>query len=189
MASSGPNSPATAVDDNSYGVLVWSNPSNVYSNDGAYAKAESTGPNATHYLKVTNFGFAIPSGATIDGIIVAIEKLGVPGSSPNGVRDSRIRIIKGGTVQSTDLADTSTWWPGTDTYVGYGSPTELWGTTWTDTDINSSNFGVAISAYCNGIPGKLFSRAWVDHVRIVVYYTVGGGGGSSVSKFGLLGVG
>jgi len=28
----------------------------------------------SHYLKATNFGFAIPSGATIDGIIVAVER-------------------------------------------------------------------------------------------------------------------
>ena len=31
-------------------------------------------PTISHYLKATNFGFSIPSGATIDGIVVEIER-------------------------------------------------------------------------------------------------------------------
>ena len=29
--------------------------------------------NESHYLKATNFGFSVPSGATIDGVIVQVE--------------------------------------------------------------------------------------------------------------------
>jgi len=63
----------------------------------------------------------------------------------SGVYDDKVRIIKGGVVGSTDRASGSAW-PGTLTYSTYGSSSDLWGETWTVADINSSSFGVAISA-------------------------------------------
>lgn len=115
----------------------------------------------THYLKATNFGFSIPTGAAISGIVVEIER---KESAANVARDNRVRIVKGGTIGTTDKASASEW-PTTDTYATYGSDVDLWGETWTVADINSSNFGVAISAM--GLGG---GTASIDHIRITVYY-------------------
>lgn len=179
MASQGPNSTGTSVVDTSFGTLGWNTVGNTLTSNDAYADSGTTAPSSSHYIKATNFGFSIPSGATIDGIVVEIERKTNNTANTYKAKDSRVRIVKGGTIQTTDLADTGTIWPITDTYKTYGSSSELWGTTWTDTDINSSTFGVVISASLRGLPGKFFSYAYVDHIRITVHYTEGGGGGST----------
>ena len=120
-----------------------------------------TGGATTHYLKATNFGFTIPGGSVIDGIVVEVER---KENSSSVCKDSRIRIVKGGSVGSTDKSSV-TEWPTTDTYKTYGGAADLWGETWSSTDINDSTFGFALSAL-----GVGFGTAQVDHIRITVYY-------------------
>lgn len=117
---------------------------------------------ATHYLKCINLGFAIPSEASIAGVIVEIEKK----QSGTSVIDRHVRLIRSnGTVADTNRAKSQEW-PLTDTYVAYGSATDLWGETWTPDKINSDNFGVVLSA---DIAPTI--TASVDHIRITVYHT------------------
>jgi hypothetical protein len=59
--------------------------------------------------------------------------------------DNAVRIVKGGVIGSTDKSGISNW-NSTDTVVYYGGPSDLWGESWSASDINSSNFGFAISA-------------------------------------------
>ena len=183
MSSQGPNSPATAVNDTSFGSRAWANVNNVFSSDNVRSSASNFPPMTTNYLKVTNFGFSIPSGATIDGIEATIERR----SNPAGALDTRVRIVKGGTISTTDNSSANAWTT-SDVVRTYGSSSYLWGETWTDTDINSSTFGLACASV-----HSVFSKGGhvneIDHITITVYYTAGGGGGGSVSKFGLLGVG
>lgn len=167
--SSGPNSPATVVGDTSIGSTAWSSTGNVTASDDSRARANGASI-VTHYIKATNFSFSIPSGATIDGIVVEAEVSELFGD----MYDNAVRIVKGGAIGSTDKAS-GTAWTGTDTYLSHGGASDLWGETWTDSDINSSNFGMAISAKNNA---PVVGTANVDHVRITVYYTTSGGGGS-----------
>lgn len=143
MATQGPQSPGTTVDDSSVGVTAWTNPNNTQVSDAVYATAV-IGDNSTtlstssirlvkggvisgsdlsdgaawptpaegylsyggssnlwglslspadvnssnfgvvlscvgfltsHYLKATNFGFTIPAGATINGVLVEPQVL------------------------------------------------------------------------------------------------------------------
>ena len=90
--------------------------------------------------------------------------------------DNAIRIVKSnGTIGATDKSNGAAWFGDCGLpddivapYVTYGSPTDLWGETWTAADINSANFGTALSARRN-----YFSGSWVlvDAVNITVYYT------------------
>lgn len=175
MASSGPNSPGTLADDSSVGTVAWSNPSNGASSNNSYATAAFGTNGTSHYLKATNFGFAIPSTATIDGILVGIERsrTGIGGGS---IKDSAVRIVKGGAIGSTNKGATGTAWPSADAYASYGGAADLWGESWTYSDINASNFGVAISA---AMTIDETGNARVDHVRVTVYYTDSGGGGTA----------
>ncbi len=66
-----------------------------------------------------------------------------------GVYDDKVRLIKGGTVGSTDRAVPGAWQSTPNTTI-YGGPSDLWGTTWTAEDLNASTFGVAISTYGSG---------------------------------------
>ena len=165
MASEGPLSPGTLADDNAVGTLTWSNPSNAASSNDSHATiAFTTNGEISHYLKATNFGFAIPAGATINGIVVEIER-----KASNGTRitDNRVRIVKGGTVGSTDKAS-ATFWPTSDTVASYGSSSDLWGETWTVSDINASNFGVVVAADTSVTSAITAS---IDHIKITVHYT------------------
>ncbi len=165
MASIGPNSPGTMADDATVGTVAWSNPDNAKVSDDVYATAyNNTGAGAYfHYLKATNFGFAIPGGATINGILVEVEKKGGA-----GVVDISVFIVKSdGTLGTTNKA-IGTAWPASDTYASYGSSSDLWNETWDSTKINDVDFGIAISPYvANNWTGS------VDHIRITVYYTEG----------------
>jgi len=141
-ASVGPDAPATAVSDPAVGSVAWMNPTYAEASDGSYATATLT-LTPSEYLKLTNFGFAIPTGSTINGIVVEVQRANIGSGT---VIDNAIRIVKSdGSIGTTDKSS-ATAWPSSEAYATYGGAGDLWGETWTATDINNSNFGVAISA-------------------------------------------
>lgn len=144
--------------------MAWSNPTNAGASDNSYARAViGVAVTPSEYLLCTNFGFAIPSGATIDGITVTVEH---SSSQANRVNDSAVRIVKGGTIGSTDKGS-ATNWPTSDASVNYGERLA-----WAYSDINASNFGMAISAASIGSGTR---TARIDLVTITVTYTEGAG--------------
>ncbi len=181
MPSQGPkNGTSFASDSGNGGTKSWSNPGNAQFSDNLYATASWTTADPpegspiperarTHWLKATGFGFTIPSGSTINGIVVEIEKRRDDGLVT--VYSEDVRVVKGGVVAGTQHGNAGSW--GTsDAYTTYGSSTDLWGLTWTPADINASNFGVvlAIDAESTGaFPGTYY--ALVDNIRITVYFT------------------
>ena len=172
MASVGPNSPATTANDTSTGTLNWTSPGNATSsnNADAVASAESA---TTRYLLATDFGFSIDTEATITGIIVEVDK-----ASDEGCWDAGAYIVKGGLIggSSSTNRKLSGNWPASDTYKTHGLfQTDLWGESWSASDINASNFGFAISATLGGDPGT----GYVDHIRITINYTAGAVSGAS----------
>jgi len=119
---------------------------------------------SSHYLRATHFDFTgIPAGATIDGIVAEFEKK----SDSGFIDDDHVYIVKAGTEQGTNKALGT--WSTTESYVSYGGATDKWGLTWTQDLINSTDFGVSINCY-NGEYDE-GDIAYVDHVRITVYYT------------------
>jgi hypothetical protein len=174
-ASQGPNSPGTMADDASVGAIAWSFPDNAKISDNAYATLY--GNAVSHYLKATNYGFSIPAGATINGILVEIERRG-ESEVAGYVKDYEVKIVKAdGTIGSTNKADTVTHYPSTDTYKSYGGIADLWGETWSPTQVNDSDFGVVLSSSLVSGGGPDYGYPYVDHIRITVYYTIGGVGG------------
>lgn len=168
MSSEGPNSPDTGANDAAYGSLAWTSPGNVLASDNNRATAAVTNVNTpTQYLKATDFDFAIPSGATIDGIIVEIER----SATANACRDDRVRIVKAdGSIGTSDKASGTDWATGADQVFSYGGAADLWGESWTPADINDVDFGVVLAVkWISGTP-----TARVDHIKITVHYTAGG---------------
>lgn len=120
----------------------------------------------SNYLKATNFGFSIPAGATINGIKVEIEQAVDTGAYSI---ESAVRIVKAdGSIGSTNKS-TSAVVPSSDAYVTYGGASDLWGESWSSSDINDADFGVVVSF--QGTDGITL----VDHIRITVYYTTSSG--------------
>ncbi|MCX6796118.1 MAG: putative metal-binding motif-containing protein, partial [Candidatus Falkowbacteria bacterium] len=168
--SNGPRNAGTGTDMSDIGTISWSHPDRIIADDTNYATADvPEDGKITHYLKGTNYGFSIPSGATIDGIEVAINRQSSGQSSPF-LRDNVVKLVKAGTVTGDNKAVTGTNWPTFSLETAtYGDSSDKWGTTWTSTDINNVNFGVVLSAK-NSNTGHN-RTATVDYIQITVYYT------------------
>jgi hypothetical protein len=169
----GPFSGSVFSDDNSIGgSFAFSSPGNAAASDNNRASASallSVFSGNTHYLKATDFNFSIPASAIICGIVVEVEKSASNISLLATVSDNSVQLIKGGTVSGNNYANASTW-STAESYYSYGGSADLWGTTWSPSDINSANFGIAFSASITGLI-TLLPGARIDHLRITVYYT------------------
>lgn len=164
--SSGPLAGSIVSNNTSIGSVSWNTVGNVSASDNvrAIANALLIG-DQTNYLVITGFGFTIPTPSSICGIEVEVE--GSASGLLQIVKDNSIKIVKGGVISGADKAGSATW-PNSDAFSAYGSNSDLWGNTWTESDINSSNFGVAISANLTSL--SALPAAQVDFVRITVYY-------------------
>lgn len=175
MASTGFILAGTGANNADAGNNAWSSTGNITASDNSRATTGTIEhPNTSQYLHATNFGFAIPSGATIDGIEARVERLEQTGDT-EGMQDIVVQLIKGGTRSGDNNADLTTVWSSTESAVDYGGAADLWGNTLDDTDVNASTFGVAVR--CQYDPGDDDSTALVDAIWINVHYTEGGGGG------------
>lgn len=161
----------TGANDTSVGSVAWGSPEVITADDSSFALA-TAGNNLTNYLKATNFGFTIPSIATVDGIEVIIGDRASAeiGGLSGPVTDSAIRIVKGGVIGSANKSEGASWPIATTETVTFGSSTDLWGETWTPADINSSSFGVVISAQGGGTN----AAPVVDYISITVHYSLPG---------------
>jgi len=164
----GPNNPTLGVSVAGAGI-DWATPTNIYASDDARATAALAASETTDYLRATGFGFTIPTGATINGIVPEFER---SRSGAGTCEDFSVRLVKAGVEVGADDAKGGAW-PGTDAYLSYFGPTMLGGTTWTSAEINAVGFGVSIAAQETGGTNTVSAR--VDHVRITVYYTAAGG--------------
>lgn len=159
-------SPTTCTNVTGIGTQAWNNPGNAVSSNNAYATGSVNDNQTTNYLRCVDYGFSIPAGATIDGITVSVERRS---SNTNAIRDAAMRLVKAGTIQSTDRS-TGTFYPTADAYENHGGSNDLWGTTWTPADINNANFGAAFASIKPVTFGGNRTVS-VDHIQITVDYT------------------
>jgi hypothetical protein len=156
-------------------LFSWSNPGNAQTSDGNYATAGTTlGIGATgysDYLVIQNFGFSIPSTATICQIVVDVQRsasgLGIGAS----VSDKAVQLVQNGSLYGNNLASGSAW-PSSDGTATYGNAllATTWGGSWQPADVNSANFGVAISTKIKeGVVG-LFMQGKINQVTVTIIY-------------------
>jgi hypothetical protein len=167
----GPNNAGTGADNSAVGSVAWGNPGNITTVGSPYATMSVGHGATTHYLQGSNYGFAIPSNASIVGITVVINRQSSGVQSPF-LRDSRVSLVKAvGGVQTTNKAATGTNWSTSGLATAtYGGAADMWGTTWTPAEINASGFGVVLSAVNSN--GSYSRTATVDYMQISVTYTV-----------------
>ncbi|MES2748778.1 MAG: hypothetical protein V4606_00050 [Patescibacteria group bacterium] len=159
----------SSTENTSTGTIAWTNPGNGTSSDDVRATLTTSSTTASRYLLFSNYGFTIPTDATITGIDAYIEGVRTGGSAGE-VRDSFIRLFKAGTAIGNNLASTTRNWDTVEVVTKYGSSTNLWGTTWTPAEINAHNFGVGISIAGSAVGSNRIAN--IDHVIMQVYYTM-----------------
>jgi hypothetical protein len=146
--------------------IDWTNPGNITNTaDTNYATAVFAGAGNTDNLQGSNYGFAIPTGAIINGIEVSVRRMTSATNGGRVTKDNVVSLVKGGVVTGTNKATVT---PYTTSFAvaTYGSSIDTWGTTWTPANINAANFGAVLSVNVNNS-----LTATVDYIRITVYYT------------------
>ena len=140
------------------GSVPWINVGNIAG--PGFTRPQLLSAGLSRNIRGRSFGFSIPTGATIDGIAVnGAGSESFSGASSNSI----LRLIKTSAYvgQNKPTGGFNGVWSG-----AAGGATDLWGTTWTAADINSSNFG----------PGCQFSNSGsgvftLFGLSVTVYYT------------------
>lgn len=171
------NTTTTGANAGIGGTTSWQNPNSVQSVDGSYAAVDavvsfsSIITTTTDYLNVTNLGLSVPAGNTICGVVVTINRrtFSVLALGASTTSDNSILLIKGGARVGTEHAATAVNWPTAAATATYGGAGDLWGTTLLPSDVNASNFGVAISAKLVAQILSVAFSAQIDQVTVTVY--------------------
>ena len=153
--------------------LAWSNPTRAQASDSSYATVPFTTSGTVIYsgnLTGLSWGFAIPNSSIITGIAVRVgPKFSSSSAAPN-IYDRYLYLLKNNAVVGDNKADTGTQWPvSRGVNVTYGDSSDLWGTTWSASDINNASFGVLFAAQKANTPATA-RTASVDYINITVFF-------------------
>jgi hypothetical protein len=144
---------------------------NMLADDGAFAVDTNSGTSTTTSCTATqkdrhvlsNFGFSVPAGSTIQGIEV---KLNSKVDSTSGSPRFCVQLSwDGGATWTTSI--TSGTLSTAETMYIIGGVTNTWGRTWTNTDFDNANFRVRLTMVASNT-SRDFSLDWVG---VQVRYT------------------
>lgn len=176
----------TAVDDSSTGTLTWTDLSNATgSGTGDYATVIATSSSEyTHYLKLTNFGFALPAGATIDGVQLQIRNAGIPTGTGFFVWNAVKLVNASGTIGTANKATGTL--NSSFTTTTFGGSADTWAGEASAIDWNDADAGCAISVGTTPtITGD--SYLYIDYVQIIITYTEAPAGGGTAPRRTIIG--
>ncbi len=138
----------------------WTTGGNAYDQtDGTYATTNSV---ANHTY--SNHGFAVPANNTVGGIEIRLE---LSGSTAAGTVDVQLSWDGGNSwsgVKSTPTMTTA------DAVRTLGSPSDLWGRSWSSSEFSNGNFVVRVTGNTSSNTIRL------DALQVRVYHVAGGGG-------------
>ena len=146
----GSNESVTATGHSSF---TWLNPTYVQADDTNYAAVttNSFDTGTTTYL-LTSYNFdtnwaSVPSGATIDGVIVTIRAW----YTDAGVNIDLVQLLDTSrAVAGTNLAATPTALTSSEATYTFGANNNLWGNALTASWVKDQDFGVAIGCISTG---------------------------------------
>jgi hypothetical protein len=171
----------------------WQNTSNASSQNDVYSSLlftdaanvlgavplSLTPADETNYLVCKNLDSNIPNDATVEGIRIYIDRYNSFTEEGGTViiKDNAIYLTKNGTDTVGSNKSTGATWSSTDTdtYISFGGVSDLWGTSWTASEINNDNFGVMIGPTIefDGLTGENGGSANIDHVYVEITYAGG----------------
>lgn len=138
----------------------------LYAVDGAYAEVSLLGETSSKVLIATGFGFAIPAGATIDGVELGRHRY----ASGNDVQSASLWLYVDG-VAGGDAGE-ATDWPLVLTEKISGDASDLWGIPdLSVAQVNAATFGCAIQVQNMSLAAR---TAYLDQIELTVHYTEAG---------------
>lgn len=181
MPSTPANFAGTGANFNDGGTTAWTNPTNIQGDTTGTAATCNVATNGgtSQKLRASNFGFSVPTGATVMGVTVEIER---QAANANRHAEDNIQLLKAGSESGTNKS-TGAAIPTTKGFGTYGGPNDLWGNTLAPSDVNNSGFGVSFKILRNSSQTTTTS---VFRVRVTVEYTEGRGALLSFSRNSLV---
>lgn len=149
---------------------AWDNPSNALAAaDGQSATTAFYVKNvASSLLKVSGFGFVVPSTARITGVAVKVVRSG----NTHYLKDGTVTLLGSGrSAIGENRASGATEWPPALEQAVYGGAKDGWGAGLTPEIVGSADFGFAISCgffTLNGVPRT--PVASVDEIAVAITY-------------------
>lgn len=176
MANTGPKIAGSGTNV-SRGFTAWANPSRITVDQGNATSSNSasigsTGVGGSDYLVGSSFGFAVPSGSTIDGVVFETRQLGTVAAVNVQLQDDYAALT--GSSKSYTAS-------GASSIKSLGSSSDVWGATLTPTIVNDPDFGVRIWNTLTGNAMRL------DAVWLTVYYTEASGVKAVARSCGVVG--
>jgi len=140
----------------------WTNPTRAYYSDNSRATSNVA---AQPELRITGFDFSsLADGVPIVGITVKVE--GYHSSSTSTNRQYQVGMTKdGSTLAGTRKTDT--FLQNSESVRTLGGIADLWGTTWTTSDIKGTGFGILLRDANTTASGTFY----IDSVTVSVEYT------------------
>jgi len=144
----------------------WNNPLAISASDNQYAIG-GMNPNETSGALIGyNFGFSVSG--TIKGISVSIEKH----ATYSGIElytNVYLGFWDGSNFTTKGSKYNDSFWNSSDETMILGSSSDLWGASWTPSDINSSQFAVKITI--KNLDPNNFVQVYIDYVSVTITYT------------------
>ena len=163
MASQGPFFPASGI--NIGAGDAWTNPGSITAADASLATVTCINGNSSRALASSDFGFTIPTDATIDGIVIEIDNP----NNPSGTAHAFVGLSIDSTFIVGDLKVVAL---NNGAWEAYGVLDDLWNATITPADVNTNFFSVFFTMI--EWTGSGSATVNVDAVRVTVYYTPAG---------------
>lgn len=169
MATQGPNYPSVAADEgqNPYNDVPWDVPEDVCADDTAWAEIWAVTFDTGRYsyrLRASDFGFSIPAGAVIDGIVVEALARTTAGSAAWALAQLHDATSS---LSDNRFADGGTFPASEGSIESFGGASELWGATLTPEIVNDPDFSFCFAAQATDENTKI----GVQYVRMTIYYT------------------
>ena len=140
-------------------------PANAYADDGLFAVDTNSGTNNSTTCNDTtkdkhlyyNYGFSLPSGATINGIEVRLD---ARADSTTGSPRMCVQLSGDGGVTWTVVKTTATTLTTAEATYLLGGAADTWGRTWTSGEFSNANFRVRVINVSSNI-NRDFSLDWL----------------------------
>lgn len=162
---------AGTATDSANGDKSWSDVDDARVEDGDLASCGAVGPGggggSPSQLYLTDFDFNLPAAAVIDGIFVEAKVQTTGGATGNDSGYVSL-LYDGGETDTDDTPGGGIAWSSTLNWITHGDIESLWGREWTPTEVNDSDFGVALAA----LPGTGTATINIDAVQISVHWHI-----------------
>ena len=144
--------------------IAWSNPNNARTVDGQFASVTLDNDQASEHLRVTGYGFNLPSTVSIKGVVVELKRQG-----NNQIVDGNIELWLDGTPSSRPKFVASGWPVAIGTHH-YGQEIDTWGDDLTPALVAKPGFGTEIYALRRVDAGTGPVEGAVESLLITIWY-------------------